>query len=370
MYRHIDKYLSLFTDVIPVRGLQQATLNDLTRNKVEIIPNSYFDLINEFRQNQVNVVYDAYNENSKKEITKFIDFIINGEYGDFFNNNKNFPEIEEKWDSFNLLESVIVDIGDDTSEIESIFVQIAKLNVAYVQVRAYSNGFSLKDFSKQLTIFHETTIEGVELLLKFDKKYSVSDYVKFFEDNIIIAAMIIHSAKADKKMDVHFGYEGNDKKIKNSIKREIKFIKQKINSEKFCGIISKKYFCVNNVRDFMHNKLCNSCLNRKISIDIDGNIKNCPSMQNVFGNVKNTALEDMLNHPEFKELWHITKDQIDVCKDCEFRYICTDCRAFLENPENIYSKPLKCGYNPETCEWKDWSTDSLKQKAIKYYDLS
>jgi len=370
MYRQVDKYLFLFADVIPVRGLQQATINDLTRNKVEIIPNTYFDLIQEFEQNPINVVYEAYNESSKKEITKFIDFIINGEYGDFFDSNENFPKIEENWDSFNSIENAILDIGNDISEIENILLQLIKLKTPFVQIRIYENSINLDELSRLLALLQETTVEGVELLLKFDKKYNISDYTKFFEDNITLAALIVHSANIEKKVNVLFGYKGNNKKIINSVKQEVQFTKQKINSAKACGIISTKYFCVNNVRDFMHNNLCNSCLNKKISIDIDGNIKNCPSMIKSFGNIRNTPLEDVLSNPEFKRLWHITKDQIEVCKDCEFRYICTDCRAFLENPDNIYSKPLKCGYNPMTCEWEDWSTNLLKQEAIKHYELS
>ena len=43
--------------------------------------------------------------------------------------------------------------------------------------------------------------------------------------------------------------------------------------------------------------------------------------------------------------------------------------AYLEDPENILSKPLKCGYNPYTCEWEEWSTNPLKQKAIEYYGM-
>ena len=92
-------------------------------------------------------------------------------------------------------------------------------------------------------------------------------------------------------------------------------------------------------------------------------------MKRSFGNIKNITLEEALSHPDFKKLWNINKDQIEVCKDCEFRYICTDCRAYLEDPENIYSKPLKCGYNPYTCEWEEWSTNPLKQKAIEYYGM-
>jgi hypothetical protein len=35
----------------------------------------------------------------------------------------------------------------------------------------------------------------------------------------------------------------------------------------------------------------------------------------------------------------------------------------------IYSKPLKCGYNPYTAIWEDWSTNPLKKKAIDFYKL-
>lgn len=93
-----------------------------------------------------------------------------------------------------------------------------------------------------------------------------------------------------------------------------------------------------------------------------------------FGNIKDTTLEDALNHKDFKKYWNLTKDKIEVCKDCEFRYICTDCRAYTErtheNEKGLdTSKPLKCGYNPYTGEWEEWSTNPLKQKAIKYYGM-
>lgn len=92
-------------------------------------------------------------------------------------------------------------------------------------------------------------------------------------------------------------------------------------------------------------------------------------MSQSFGNIKDTTLQEALDHPDFKKYWNVTKDQIEVCKDCEFRYICTDCRAYIENPEDMYSKPLKCGYNPYTAEWAEWSTNPLKQKAIDYYGM-
>ena len=141
-----------------------------------------------------------------------------------------------------------------------------------------------------------------------------------------------------------------------------------ITSSNHCGIISPDYFTIN-IKTFTEAQKHNTCLNRKISIDTEGYIRNCPSMKEHYGNIKDTTLQQALEHPDFKKYWFVNKDQISVCKDCEFRYICTDCRAYIENPEDMYSKPLKCGYNPYTCEWEEWSTNPLKQKAIDHYAM-
>jgi SPASM domain peptide maturase of grasp-with-spasm system len=146
------------------------------------------------------------------------------------------------------------------------------------------------------------------------------------------------------------------------------FDKHNIISEKSCGKISLSNMVIN-INLFSESIRHNTCLNRKISIDTEGYIRNCPSMKEHYGNIKDMTLKQALDHPDFKKYWFVNKDQISVCKDCEFRYICTDCRAYLENPEDMYSKPLKCGYNPYTCEWEEWSTNPLKQKAIDHYGM-
>ena len=60
----------------------------------------------------------------------------------------------------------------------------------------------------------------------------------------------------------------------------------------------------------------------------------------------NYTLSEALGHPEFKNYWTINKNQIKVCKDCEFRLICIDCRVFVDDDTDIYSKPKKCKYDP------------------------
>jgi SPASM domain peptide maturase of grasp-with-spasm system len=146
----------------------------------------------------------------------------------------------------------------------------------------------------------------------------------------------------------------------------------KLASFRNCGNISQNYFSIN-IRNFTESKSHNSCLNRKLAIDLNGQIKNCPAMPESFGSIKGERFKDVVNKISFQKYWDVTKDDINICKDCPFRYVCTDCRAYTERTtfkeELDLSKPLKCGYNPYTNEWAEWSTNPLKEKAIAYYGM-
>jgi len=144
--------------------------------------------------------------------------------------------------------------------------------------------------------------------------------------------------------------------------------KNNVPDKNYCGKINLPDFTVNK-ETFMESQHYNTCLNRKIGIDSEGNIKNCPSMNKSYGNIKGTLLQQAITKKGFKSFWNINKDEIKVCKDCKFRHICTDCRAYIEDPNDIYSKPLKCGYDPYTAKWEEWSINPLKQKAIEYYGM-
>jgi SPASM domain peptide maturase of grasp-with-spasm system len=123
-----------------------------------------------------------------------------------------------------------------------------------------------------------------------------------------------------------------------------------ISKNSFCGTIHPNSF-VQNISFFTESLSFNTCLNRKIVIDEKGEIKNCPSMSESFGNVNENSIKSIIETPEFQKKWFIKKDDIKVCSDCEFRYMCLDCRAFLNNDE-LFHQPAKCGYNPYIAKWK------------------
>lgn len=96
--------------------------------------------------------------------------------------------------------------------------------------------------------------------------------------------------------------------------------KNKLTDAAHCGIINPGYFSIN-VETFTESISFNSCLNKKVGIDINGDIKNCPTMKNAFGNIFEDKIEEIVRRDEFKSLWSVTKDQITDCKVCEFRHI-------------------------------------------------
>ena len=130
--------------------------------------------------------------------------------------------------------------------------------------------------------------------------------------------------------------------------------------EDTCGIITYDSLSFRDEKKFdLHTKY-NGCLYKKISVDKFGNLKNCPYTKDKFNHLGEQSFLSIINSKEFQEKWLIKKDDIEVCKDCEFRYNCTDCRAFVADPNNMLSKPRKCGYSPYTNEWEPWAVTHLK----------
>lgn len=151
--------------------------------------------------------------------------------------------------------------------------------------------------------------------------------------------------------------------------KNIEIISEREVSKKNCGVISESFFTVN-LQNTTIGKTHNSCLYKKIAIDEDGFFKNCPSQGEVYGRIDELLVhEKLLLKEDYTKLWNINKDKINECKICEFRDICIDCRAYIENPKDIYSKPLKCGYNPHTNQWNDWKQMKTKIPAITFYNF-
>ncbi len=74
-------------------------------------------------------------------------------------------------------------------------------------------------------------------------------------------------------------------------------------------------------------------------------------MKKIYGHIAKDNILDILKNKDFQKVATIRKDDIEICQDCEFRYICMDCRAYTLDENNGFSKPKKCNYDPYQNKW-------------------
>ena len=351
-------YLKLFTSCKVTQGANCSLISDVQRGLYFNIPNTFFDIIKKLEKKPIKNIENEYDNENKLIFNSYISFIIDNEFGFITDEPNNF--IYSDIYKINKPSMNFILDFQSADKIDSDFIlQLEIINTEALHINFYSK-IDLNWLVEVLDqILKLTSIRYFSILFMYDENLKEEE-LKFLGYRYpFFGKIVIYSSPFEKDILDDF--------IKISYLFENKIC------EKSCGIIHSSYFSCNN-RLYSESHEFNSCLAGKISIDVDGNIKNCPSMSQSFGNIKDITLEEALYHKDFKKYWNLTKDKIEVCKDCEFRYICTDCRAYTEkthtNEEGLdTSKPLKCGYNPYTGEWEEWSTNPLKQKAIQFYGM-
>lgn len=342
-------YLKLFSNCKLVKGYKNHLLYDIQRGDVINIPSELYEWLYKFNNKEFNPIQDP-------EIKSYIDFLEQEDYIFFTENPEYFPEISLDFDSPCKISNVVIDINNVTEfDYFKVIDQIDLLNCDTVELRFFNDCEVpfIKDLINYLND-HKMFITNLGIVTPFCKE---ADYKELVTLNRISYIQVYNSP------------ENNFVKISEN--KFLYYSNESVAKQKSCGIVNYNYFILNKL-SYLESLHHNSCLHKKIAIDAEGNIRNCPSMPQSFGNINTTTLEEALQHPDLKKYWNLTKDQIEVCKDCEFRYICTDCRAYTERSHTDKegldtSKPLKCGYNPYTGVWEEWSTNPLKQKAIEYY---
>tara|TARA_R110000823_G_scaffold11973_8_gene40317 strand:- start:276 stop:1301 length:1026 start_codon:yes stop_codon:yes gene_type:complete len=331
-------------------------------NKYFFIPNGLYDIIEKYNGSTIENIKKDYNYQYDEIIEEYFDFLIENKLV-FLNSNPSlFPKINLQWSSPSKITNAIIDLDKITHNYINLVAQLEVLKCSYLQIRFF-NVIGINTINEIVEYLNnqKSRIISIDFIIPYYENFILEEFNSIIKQNSRIHSIIIYNSPFDKSYKPLNGEMGY-----------LILLERNILNEKHCGIINTEYF-YSNIKLFSESQHHNTCLNRKISIDKDGNIKNCPSMPQSFGNIKDTTLEEALNHPDFKKYWNVNKDMIEVCKDCEFRHICTDCRAYTERThfdgEIDLSKPLKCGYNPYTNEWAEWSTNPLKEKAIEYYGM-
>ena len=305
------------------------------------IPNDLYEIIERSSEVKLDKILAEVDAKTQNIIIEYIEFLISNDLAVLldFDELSQYPPVSLNWDYPSVITNAIIDHGSwCDSNLNSFISQLDQLGCFNLQVRCYSPQ-TLEYWINFIEMFQNYRITTIEFILKYDDTFQNMEAFSKFFTNPRVRNIQVHSTPLEKINE-----------LKNKVSK-VYYWEYELSDEANCGEICPQYFSVN-FSNFTESLKFNTCLNRKISVDKNGTIKNCPSMRYGFGQVNTTTILEVLHTPRFQALWNIKKDEIEVCKDCEFRYMCTDCRAYVTEPDNLFSKPAKCGYNPYEAKWQ------------------
>lgn len=350
------KYFILYSNCIPVKGKTRSIISDLFRSKYFFIPNDLYDILFKLKTYSIIQIYEEYGAENKPTLDEYFEFLEKHDLG-FFTSNieelSQFPEMELKWDKPSTITNAILEIDKSHNFdkwLDKALEELEFLGCECVELRFLSQ-LPASDFERIIAKFDNSRFTDIRLIFSYDNDLEFESLLNSYPR--ISRVMVFNASKA--KIDTIFSVP-------------IIFMDEGYDSHKSCGNIDEGRMLVD-LNLFSESINFNNCLNRKISINTKGEILNCPSMLNTnYGNIAENSLTSVIENSDFRRFWNIRKDDITGCSECEFRYMCIDCRAFVEEPGDEFSKPLKCGYDPETNIWSDWSENPLKSSSLTFYN--
>jgi SPASM domain peptide maturase of grasp-with-spasm system len=343
-----DDIFMLYANCVPVKGARRSSICDLQNRRIQLIPNDLFDILTKFKGLPAPEIKRRFAPQDGKTIDEYFDLLVKQGYGWWCEEPELFPEMDLSWRRPETVTNAIIDVtkGSDHNY-QYIFSQLEELGCQAVQVRAYDP--LLLDQLEIIALAGESgRLRHLELIIGFQPGLTADSLTEFCKRHQVVSRIILHSSPQ------------RSQSMAGTLPIPIVFDTYSIVPDS-CGEVSPGYFspCLQHFTEALQ---FNTCLNRKISVSADGEIRHCPSMKDSLGNIRNTSLASAVNAPRLVQMSRITKDQVEVCRDCEFRYVCTDCRAYTLESGNPYSKPAKCSYDPYTATWKE--SGSLGEEAI------
>lgn len=334
-------YFKLYSNCIPVRGAKRSVICDLQMMRYKYIPDLLLEIIEKSKTLPILDVKATYGNEMDKGIDAYFEKLVKEEWGMFTDMPNSFPDLDLTWEYPGTIANGIIDINKESPEFDfkDIFDQLSHLGCTALQLRFFDE-VDLERVNSIMNQARNSIFEYVELILNYTPKLTEANLTELFKKNLRIRNILVTGAPENREII----FEELTENV------SILYSTEHVKDKHYCGIVNSGYFEVN-LDLFSESQKHNTCLNRKIAIDIDGSIKNCPSLPGTYGNIKTTSLKEVVEKEQFRKYWNINKDQIEVCRDCEFRYMCTDCRAYLVDDKNLLSKPLKCNYDPYKAEW-------------------
>ena len=332
-----EQILLLYEDCKVVTGYKRSAIYDLCRHEFKFIPNSLAQIIDQFKGKPVHELLSAFSEEDQQVIQEYLRFLVKNEYIHFCDPDEVelFPKLTEEFRSAGEISNSIIELSPITiAAFESIIDQLTAEGCCHLELRT-DETYTIAEFSDVLANLRDAPIRSVSLVARYAPEFDITTLSSLIAGHPRLVSVLVHSAEEaafDAKQGIRFYKESLQHLIQNKLPTPRSF-----------NVNSQLYF-----ESLAHNTF----FNKKVCINQAGYWKNSLEISQDFGHIGSTSLQEVLQNSEFKKLWSIKKDDIDVCKDCEFRHMCVDARTPMQKDETSWYFNTSCHYNPYIAKWR------------------
>lgn len=227
-----------------------------------------------------------------------------------------------------------VEVFTNGISINEEWCEFFKNNKIHIAMSVYSYDAEEHDKVTLQKGSHEKTVHSIELLKQYGIPYR-------------IATVYMKDVSVGEKNTDLYTINPNKDVIRMAGRGNIGLLTPELLKKK---LITKKTFSYAlNPESIACNVNGNRCFSSKLYISANLEVYPCV-MERRFshGNLKDKRIGDIIK----REIQEFSKDKVDGCKDCEFRYACHDCRPDSIS-DNIYAKPYYCTYDVDKGEFMD-----------------
>ncbi|WP_205677847.1 hypothetical protein [Brumimicrobium salinarum] len=295
------------------------------------VPKELSEFIEKCAWQTLSDVLKFYINDDKKVVLEYLDFLTENDFGFFVSESlkNNFPPINTKLkNSPEIIDNLILDIDSkNMNNLKSINSLIERCLISSIEIRGIN--LSIGELDQIIQMFSSSVVQSINIYLDSTLKNS----------NIETLSKIIAQNARIKKLVVFESIE-----VISSDDGIIHFTSKQLNFDEIRRI--------NNINLSFHLEAQKVCTFRykKLFIDREGKLKNHPNSKKLIGNIQfdeiNILIENLKKECKTNKEWYITKEQINVCKDCEFRTVCfTNNLPIGDKDDNCYLQ-AECTYNP------------------------
>jgi len=323
----------LYPNCIPVMGFKNIVFYDLERQSYKRFPKSdFFDIttteLKQFDLGQVSagglallkshkLIIATSNEAADKQLKKAAFY---------------------KWKHPSILTNAVIELSTGNELIcpfaLSKLIQHLDAFICRHVVLHLKSVISCDQLKVIMDLVQLSEIHSLQLVVPYELEYDTNDLGAYILQQPKLKYILFENAPGEKNLENRIFF------TKNKLKPGNKKHPDQFNTNLFL---------------FGEAQYHHTYFNRKLFIGEKGEIKNASECEDIHGWIQTISetkqLEEIIKTPAFQKLWFVNKERCNICKDCEYRYMCVDNRVPYQKENGYWDHQEACNYNPYKGNW-------------------